>query len=80
MVACGHDGTAVQVETAFNDARTPESFHGGGGPTQLEVAESTGGSAVEVVHGERWVATGEGAEGVTLYRMRDPVTGFVEVV
>lgn len=74
VVLCGHDGEAVQVETAFNDARTAEGFYGGG-PTQLQVVAEAAPSAIEAVYGERWAAVG----AVTLYRLRNPADGFEEI-
>jgi hypothetical protein len=73
LMVCGHDGDAVQVESAFGGDRAPESWHIGG-PTQIEADDSTADSAVEFAHGQRWVAV-----GMKLLRMLSPADGYEEV-
>lgn len=77
VLASGIEAGEVRVESAYRDDRTPEAFYIGG-PTHIAVVEASVRNAVEAVHGERWVATGE--DGLTLYRTRNPADGFAKII
>ena len=77
VLASGIEAGEVRVESAYRDDRTPEAFYIGG-PTHIAVVEASVRNAVEAVHGERWVATGE--DGLTLYRARNPADGFAKII
>jgi hypothetical protein len=77
LLACGTEEGEVRAETAYRDTRVPESWWWTG-PTYLTVVETAIASAIEAVHGERWVATGE--DGISLYRLRSPLAGFEKII
>lgn len=77
VLVSGVEAGEVRIESAYREVRTPEEFWFGG-PTHLAVTEGASRNAIEAVHGERWVATGE--DGISLYRLRNPATGFEKII